>query len=291
MSLRQLRLLSPLVRNPSPSAPARNDKPRGTASFNASGGNNGYVWGGSASGSGATQNIVFNSPGTYTVTTYSPGGGNYTQSNTASASVTVNTVGQTVSISPPSQSIIAGGSVTFTASGGNNPDERPFVLTRAAFAGAQRWAASWTGDNSGTWNHLAMSTPMLLSLGLSGYGIVGDDIGGFAGSAPPDLLTRWLELGAFNPIFRGHANKGTRDREPWVDGPEHEAMRRRAIEARYALLPYLYTSVEEMTRTGEPLICLAAALGEQAAEAVGDRARSSAVVEDIGPPLCYFRVS
>ena len=134
------------------------------------------------------------------------------------------------------------------------PDERPFVLTRAAYAGAQRWAASWTGDNSGTWNHLAMSTPQLLSLGLSGYGLVGDDIGGFAGSASPDLLTRWMELGAFNPIFRGHAAKGTRDREPWVDGPEHEAMRRRAIEARYALLPYLYTNVEEMSRTGLPLM-------------------------------------
>ncbi len=134
------------------------------------------------------------------------------------------------------------------------PDERPFVLTRAAYAGAQRWAASWTGDNSGTWNHLAMSTPQLLSLGLSGYGLVGDDIGGFAGSAPPDLLTRWMELGAFNPIFRGHAAKGTRDREPWVDGPEHEAMRRRAIEGRYRLLPYLYTNVEEMTRTGIPLM-------------------------------------
>jgi alpha-glucosidase len=134
------------------------------------------------------------------------------------------------------------------------PDERPFVLTRAAYAGAQRWAASWTGDNSGTWNHLAMSTPQLLSLGLSGYGLIGDDIGGFAGSAPPDLLTRWMELGAFNPIFRGHAAKGTRDREPWVDGPEHEAMRRRAIESRYALMPYLYTNVEEMTRTGIPLM-------------------------------------
>ena len=134
------------------------------------------------------------------------------------------------------------------------PDERPFVLTRAAFAGAQRWAASWTGDNTGTWNHLAMSTPMLLSLGLSGYGLVGDDIGGFVGSASPDLLTRWMELGAFNPVFRGHAQKGTRDREPWVDGPEHEAMRRRAIETRYALLPYLYTSVEEMSRTGLPLM-------------------------------------
>jgi alpha-glucosidase len=134
------------------------------------------------------------------------------------------------------------------------PDERPFVLTRAAYAGAQKWAASWTGDNSGTWNHLALSTPQLLSLGLSGYGLVGDDIGGFVGSAPPDLLTRWMELGAFNPIFRGHAMKGSRDREPWVDGPEHEAMRRRAIEARYRLLPYLYTGVEEMTRTGVPLM-------------------------------------
>jgi alpha-glucosidase len=134
------------------------------------------------------------------------------------------------------------------------PDERPFVLTRAAYAGGQRWAASWTGDNSGTWNHLALTTPQLLSLGLSGYGLVGDDIGGFAGSAPADLLTRWMELGAFNPIYRGHAAKGTRDREPWADGPEHEALRRRAIERRYALLPYLYTSVEEMTRTGVPVM-------------------------------------
>jgi alpha-glucosidase len=134
------------------------------------------------------------------------------------------------------------------------PDERPFVLTRAAYAGAQRWAASWTGDNSPTWNHLALSTPMLLSLGLSGYGLVGDDIGGFAGSSPPELLTRWLELGAFNPVFRGHAQKGTRDREPWVDGPEQEAIRRRAIERRYELMPYVYTAAEEMSRTGVPMM-------------------------------------
>ncbi len=88
------------------------------------------------------------------------------------------------------------------------PDERPFVLTRAAYAGAQRYAASWTGDNSSTWNHLGMSVPGLLSLGISGYPLVGDDIGGFAGSPPADLLTRWLELGTFNPIDRDHTAKG-----------------------------------------------------------------------------------
>jgi len=134
------------------------------------------------------------------------------------------------------------------------PDERPFVLTRAAYAGTARYAASWTGDNSATWNHIAMSTPMLLSLGLSGYPLVGDDIGGFANSPPADLLTRWYELGAFNPIFRNHAAKGTADREPWVHGPEHEAIRRRFIELRYRLLPYIYSQTEETARTGIPLM-------------------------------------
>ena len=134
------------------------------------------------------------------------------------------------------------------------PNERPFVLTRAAYAGTARYAASWTGDNSATWNHIAMSTPMLLSLGLSGYPLVGDDIGGFANSPPADLLTRWYELGVFNPIYRNHAAKGTADHEPWVNGPDHEAFRRRYIELRYQLLPYIYSQTEEATRTGIPLM-------------------------------------
>ncbi|MGA2483427.1 MAG: glycoside hydrolase family 31 protein [Candidatus Acidiferrales bacterium] len=134
------------------------------------------------------------------------------------------------------------------------PNERPFVLTRAAFAGAQRYAATWTGDNSSTWNHLRMSTPMLLSLGISGYPLVGDDIGGFVGSPPADLLTRWIEVGAFNTLFRDHTDKGSADQEPWVHGPEHEAIRRQAIEKRYRLMPYLYTAAEEMSRTGLPIM-------------------------------------
>jgi len=133
-------------------------------------------------------------------------------------------------------------------------DERPFVLTRAAYAGAQRYAATWTGDNSSTWNHLAMSTPQLLSMGISGYGMVGDDIGGFAGTPTADLLTRWFEVGAFNPIYRDHTAKGTGDQEPWVHGPKHEGIRRRYVEERYRLLPYIYTGIEEMSRTGIPMM-------------------------------------
>jgi alpha-glucosidase len=134
------------------------------------------------------------------------------------------------------------------------PDLRPFVLTRAAYAGTQRYAATWTGDNTASWNHMRLSVPQLMNLSLSGFAFVGDDIGGFNGSPTPELLTRWMELGAFNPIYRNHANKGTRDREPWVDGPEHEKIRKSYIETRYRLLPYIYTGLEEASRTGVPLM-------------------------------------
>src|SRR5258707_8772932 len=134
------------------------------------------------------------------------------------------------------------------------PGQRPFVLTRAAYAGAQRYASTWTGDNSSTWNHMRISVPQLANLGISGYAFVGADIGGFNGSPTPELLTRWMEVGAFNPIYRNHAAKGTRFREPWVDGPEHESIRKRYIETRYQLLPYIYTGMEESSRTGLPLL-------------------------------------
>ncbi len=150
------------------------------------------------------------------------------------------------------------------------PEERPFVLTRAAYSGAQRYAATWTGDNSSTWNHLGMSTPMLLSMGISGFPLIGDDIGGFAGSPTADLLTRWFEVGALNPIYRDHTAKGTADQEPWVHGPEHEAIRKKFIELRYQLMPYLYTGVEEATRTGLPLMRPVFLEYPQASEFYGD---------------------
>jgi alpha-glucosidase len=133
------------------------------------------------------------------------------------------------------------------------PDERPFVLTRATYAGGQRFGFTWTGDNSSTYNQFRLGTQMLLNLGLSGISFAGDDVGGFGGSPPPDLLTRWIEVGAFKPLFRDHSTKGSLPQEVWVHGPEQEAIRRRYIETRYRLLPYIYTLAEEASRTGLPL--------------------------------------
>ncbi len=134
------------------------------------------------------------------------------------------------------------------------PNLRQFVMTRASYAGGHRYAATWTGDNSSTWNHLRLTTPMLENLGLSGFAMAGADVGGFAGTPQPDLLTKWLEIAAFQPIDRDHTAKDTAFQEPWVHGTAQENIRRRYIEERYRLLPYLYTVTEEMSRTGVPIL-------------------------------------
>jgi alpha-glucosidase len=95
---------------------------------------------------------------------------------------------------------------------------------------------------------------MLKNLGLSGYSFTGADVGGFAGNSSSELLTKWIEIATFQPIDRDHAEKGKVDQEVWVHGPEQEAIRRRFIEERYRLLPYLYTTAEENVRTGLPIV-------------------------------------
>lgn len=134
------------------------------------------------------------------------------------------------------------------------PNVRPFVMTRATYSGGQRYSVTWTGDNSSTWDHLKLAIQQMLSLGLSGFSWSGADIPGFIGGASPELATRWFEIGAFTPVFRAHAANDAPRAEPWVDGPQHLAIRRRYIEERYRLLPYLYAVAEESARTGDPVM-------------------------------------
>jgi alpha-glucosidase len=133
------------------------------------------------------------------------------------------------------------------------PAERPFLVTRSGFAGVQRHAIVWTGDNASTWEHLEMSLPQLLNLGLSGVPLAGADIGGFFEQCTPELLVRWTQLGAVYPFARNNSAAGTARQEVWAWGEPTLARCRRAIELRYRLLPYLYTVVEEATRTGWPV--------------------------------------
>jgi alpha-glucosidase len=134
------------------------------------------------------------------------------------------------------------------------PDERAYVLTRASFAGGQRYAATWTGDNTSSWNHLKLSVSMLLNLGLSGFAYSGSDVGGFIGAPSADLMTRWIQIASFTPYFRAHSAKDTPRKELWVDGPRHTDIRRKFIDERYRLLPYFYALADENSRSGAPLM-------------------------------------
>lgn len=141
---------------------------------------------------------------------------------------------------------------TFEGLKRNFPDKRPFILTRAAFAGIQRYAAVWTGDNSATEDHLKLACTMTLGLGLSGVPFAGSDVGGFFRTPSQRLFTRWMQLGAFTPFFRGHTIINTNDQEPWAFGEEVERWVKDVMDLRYRLLPYIYNEFYNSTISGLP---------------------------------------
>jgi alpha-glucosidase len=143
---------------------------------------------------------------------------------------------------------------TRTAWEHSRPDERPFILTRAAGAGAQSYTAVWTGDNTSSWEHLRLAISENLGISLSGFPMTGSDIGGFWENTTPELLVRFTQLGAFLPLNRNHSALGTIRQEPWAFGEPYTALCRQAIERRYQLLPYFVTLAHEASLTGAPII-------------------------------------
>ena len=135
-----------------------------------------------------------------------------------------------------------------------NPRLRPFVLTRSNFLGGQRYAATWTGDNASTWEHLRLAIPMTLNLGLSGQPFNGPDLGGFGAEATGELWAHWIAMGAFFPFARGHAQKDLPPKEPWAFGAEVESVARIALQRRYRLLPYFYTLFRDSSLSGLPVM-------------------------------------
>lgn len=132
--------------------------------------------------------------------------------------------------------------------------KRPFVITRACYAGTQKYSTVWTGDNQSFWEHLRMAVPMLLNLGLSGIAFCGTDVGGFSFDCTAELLCRWTQLGAFSPLFRNHSSIKTRDQEPWSFDEETLNITRKYIKLRYKLIPYIYDLMWQCENTGLPVM-------------------------------------
>ena len=135
-----------------------------------------------------------------------------------------------------------------------NPMKRPFILSRSNFLGGQRYAATWTGDNLSHPDHMKLSIPMTLTLGLSGQPFNGPDIGGFCENANGELVAQWTALGVYFPFVRNHNTKGTVAQEPWAFSSEVLNTCRTAINRRYRLLPYIYTLFHEAAQTGMPVM-------------------------------------
>lgn len=132
--------------------------------------------------------------------------------------------------------------------------KRPFVITRAAYAGTQKFSTVWTGDNQSLWTHVQMMIPQLCNLGMSGFSFAGTDIGGFGADTTPELLTRWIEGALFSPLYRNHAALGTRSQEPWVFGEPTLSIYRKYLKLRYRFIPYLYDEFYRETKTGLPIM-------------------------------------
>lgn len=156
------------------------------------------------------------------------------------------------------------------------PDKRPFLLARATYAGGQRYAALWTGDNVASWEHLTIANLQCQRLSVSGFSFCGTDIGGFSGDPDGELYVRWLQLSVFHPLMRTHTMGGhatgdaptavegetevviptvrLSEQEPWSFGEKWTPHARKAIELRYRLLPIIYTALWQNVQDGTPAL-------------------------------------
>ena len=132
--------------------------------------------------------------------------------------------------------------------------KRPFVITRAAYSGTQRYTSTWTGDNVATWEHLWIANIQAQRLAMSGYSFAGSDIGGFAEQPQGELFARWIQLGVFHPFCRVHSSGDHGDQEPWSFGDDVTDIFRKFVEIRYQLLPYLYTAFWQYISDGIPIL-------------------------------------
>ncbi|CAM1341344.1 glycoside hydrolase family 31 protein [Tenacibaculum amylolyticum] len=132
--------------------------------------------------------------------------------------------------------------------------KRPFIITRSAYSGAQRFTSSWTGDNIATWEHLWIANIQAQRMSMSGMSFTGSDIGGFAEHPTGELYARWIQLGVFHPFCRTHSSGDHGNQEPWTFGEEVVDVTRKYVELRYQLLPYLYTMFWEYAAYGVPML-------------------------------------
>ena len=136
-----------------------------------------------------------------------------------------------------------------------NSEDHAFTVTRAGPPGIQRYAQTWSGDNTTSWDTLKWNIRTGLQMSLSGMFNVGHDVGGFYGPLPdPELFLRWVQACSLNPRMVMNSWKpGNVSNVPWMHPSVTDGVRE-AIELRYRLMPYLWACFESASRDAVPII-------------------------------------
>ncbi len=144
---------------------------------------------------------------------------------------------------------------SFEAQAAHAPSKPVYSVTRGGSPGLQRYAQTWSGDNTTSWETLRWNIRTGLQMSLSGMFNVGHDVGGFAGPQPdPELFLRWVQACSLNPrmVMNSWKTDGTINL-PWM----HESVKSEVISAialRYTLLPYMWSLFERASTHHEPII-------------------------------------
>jgi alpha-glucosidase (family GH31 glycosyl hydrolase) len=135
-----------------------------------------------------------------------------------------------------------------------NSDSRPFIWTVMGWAGTQRYAVAWTGDQSASWDYIRWHVPTLVGSGLSGQAYASGDVDAIFGGSP-ETFTRDLQWKAFTPVLMGMSGWSANARKhPWWFDEPYRSINRRYLKLKLRLTPYMYTLAHEAEQSGAPLV-------------------------------------
>ncbi|MBV8502427.1 MAG: NPCBM/NEW2 domain-containing protein [Paucibacter sp.] len=136
----------------------------------------------------------------------------------------------------------------------DNSDARPFIWTVMGWAGTQRYAVTWTGDQSSSWDYIRWHVPTLIGSGLSGQAYASGDVDAIFGGSP-ETFTRDLQWKSFTPVLMGMSGWASAARKhPWWYEEPYRSINRKYLKLKLRLTPYMYTLAREAERSGAPLV-------------------------------------
>ena len=133
-------------------------------------------------------------------------------------------------------------------------DARPFIITLDGWAGTQRYAGIWTGDQTGgEWEYIRFHIPTYIGCGLSGQPNVSSDMDGIFGGKNVSVNVRDFQWKTFTPMQLNMDGWGRNPKYPQALGEPATSINRWYLKKKSQLMPYTYSIAHEAVN-GKPII-------------------------------------